>query len=39
VLGSHLNNASAKYTDSQKRLEKVSDKLINIQDTKQIGIK
>ncbi|MFA5149588.1 MAG: DNA recombination protein RmuC [Candidatus Omnitrophota bacterium] len=39
VLGSHLNNASTKYTDSQKRLEKVSDKLINIQDTKQIGIK
>ena len=39
VLGSHLNNASAKYMDSQKRLEKVSDKLVNIQDTKQIGIK
>jgi DNA recombination protein RmuC len=39
VLGSHLNNASTKYTDSQKRLEKVSDKLVNIQDTKQIGIK
>ncbi|MDD5662234.1 MAG: DNA recombination protein RmuC, partial [Candidatus Omnitrophica bacterium] len=39
VLGSHLNNANTKYTDSQKRLEKVSDKLINIQDTKQIGIK
>lgn len=39
ILGSHLTNASTKYTDSQKRLEKVSDKLINIQDTKQIGIK
>ncbi|MFA4989742.1 MAG: DNA recombination protein RmuC [Candidatus Omnitrophota bacterium] len=39
VLGSHLNNASTKYTDSQKRLEKVSDKLIHIQDTRQIGIK
>ncbi|MDD2680138.1 MAG: DNA recombination protein RmuC [Candidatus Omnitrophica bacterium] len=38
-LGSHLNDAGNKYTDSQKRLEKVSDKLINIQDTKQIGIK
>jgi DNA recombination protein RmuC len=39
ILGSHLNDAHTKYTDSQKRLEKVSDKLINIQDTKQIGIK
>ncbi len=39
TLGSHLNNASAKYSDSQKRLDKFSDKLINIQDTKQIADK
>ena len=39
ILGNHLNNASAKYSDSQKRLEKLSDKLVNIQDTKQIEAK
>lgn len=36
ILGSHLLNANAKYADAQKRLEKVSERLINIQDTKQI---
>ena len=36
VLGSHLVNANAKYTDAAKRLEKVSERLTNIQDTKQI---
>ncbi|MFA5062891.1 MAG: DNA recombination protein RmuC [Candidatus Omnitrophota bacterium] len=39
ILGSHLSNANTKYSDSQKRLEKLSDKLINIQDTKQIEAK
>jgi len=37
VLGSHLLNASTKYTDAQKRFEKVSERLTNIQDTKSIG--
>lgn len=36
ILGSHLLNANTKYADAQKRLEKVSERLINIQDTKQI---
>jgi len=36
TLGSHLVNANTKYSDAQKRLEKVSERLINIQDTKQI---
>jgi DNA recombination protein RmuC len=36
ILGSHLTNASTKYIDSQKRLDKFGDRLINIQDTKQI---
>ncbi|MFA5287303.1 MAG: DNA recombination protein RmuC [Candidatus Omnitrophota bacterium] len=36
TLGSHITNANSKYLDSQKRLDKVSDKLVNIQDTKQI---
>jgi len=39
ILGSHLSNANTKYSDSQKRLDKLSDKLINIQDTKQIEAK
>ena len=39
ILGSHLLNANTKYTDSQKRLDKLSDKLINIQDTKQVEAK
>jgi len=36
ILGSHLINANTKYADSQKRLDKVSDKLENIQDARQI---
>jgi len=39
TLGSHLSNANAKYSDSQKRLDKLSDKLVNIHDTKQIEAK
>jgi len=34
TLGAHLLNAQHKYEDSQKRLDRFSDKLINIQDTK-----
>ncbi len=36
TLGSHLVNANTKYSDAQKRLEKVSERLLDIQDTKQI---
>jgi DNA recombination protein RmuC len=36
TLGAHLNNAGSKYADSQKRLEKFADKLVNIQDSKRI---
>jgi DNA recombination protein RmuC len=39
TLGSHLTNANSKYLDSQKRLDKVADKLVNIQDAKQIEVK
>jgi len=39
ILGSHLLNANTKYADAQKRLDKVSERLINIQDTKQIESK
>ncbi len=39
VLGNHLLNASAKYADAEKRLDKVSQRLADIQDTKQIGVK
>ncbi|MDD5155888.1 MAG: DNA recombination protein RmuC [Candidatus Omnitrophica bacterium] len=34
LLGSHLANASRKYEDSQKKLDRFSDRLINIQDAK-----
>jgi len=36
LLGGHLKNASTKFEDSQKRLERFSDKLFNIQNDKQI---
>jgi DNA recombination protein RmuC len=36
LLGNHLGNASRKYEDSQKRLDRFQDKLSNIQDTKKI---
>ena len=39
TLGGHLSNANTKYLDSQKRLDKVADKLVNIQDYKQIESK
>ncbi|MBI4972270.1 MAG: DNA recombination protein RmuC [Candidatus Omnitrophica bacterium] len=39
TLGSHLSDASHKYDDSQKKLERLSDRLTNIQDTKVIESK
>jgi DNA recombination protein RmuC len=36
TLGTHLNNASSKYSDTQNKLEKVSERISNIQDTKHI---
>jgi len=39
TLGMHLANARNKYEDSQKRLDRFSDRLTNIQDTKQIEVK
>jgi DNA recombination protein RmuC len=36
VLGKHICGASAKYEDSQKRLDKFTERLTGIQDTKQI---
>jgi DNA recombination protein RmuC len=39
VLGSHISNAASKYAESQKRLDRLSDKLLNIQDTKRIDSK
>jgi len=34
ILGSHLSNASTKYTDAQKRLDRFSEKLVTIQEEK-----
>jgi len=36
LLGTHLSNASRKYEDSQKKLDRFLDRLINIQESKQI---
>ncbi len=36
ILGNHLLNANTKYADAQKRLDKVSLRLTDIQDTKQL---
>jgi DNA recombination protein RmuC len=36
LLGVHLANAGRKYEESQRRLEKFSDKLDNLQDSRQI---
>ena len=36
TLGTHLSNASSKYEDSSKRLDRFSDRLTNIQNSKQI---
>ena len=39
ILGNHLVNANTKYTDAAKRLDRVSDRLMDIQDTKQLESK
>lgn len=39
TLGGHLSNASTKYDDSSKRLNRFTDKLSNIQDSKQLEVK
>jgi len=39
TLGGHLSNARSKYEDSQKKLDRFSDRLINIQDTKSVETK
>jgi len=36
TLGGHLSNASSKYIDAQKRLDRFLDRITNIQDTKKI---
>ena len=36
ILGTHLMNATRKYEDSQKRLDRFSDKIANIQDNEAI---
>jgi len=36
VLGSHLENAKTKYCEAEKRFDKVSQRLVDIEDTKQI---
>jgi len=39
ILGNHLLNAHTKYTDAEKRLDKVNQRLMDIRDTKQITSK
>jgi len=39
LLGRHLSDAVNKYEDSEKKLDRFSDRLINIQDTKSIEVK
>lgn len=39
LLGTHLSNASRKYDDGSKRLDRFSDKLTGIQDSKVIELK
>lgn len=39
LLGTHLSNASRKYEDSQKRIDRFSDKLLDLHDAKSIEIK
>jgi len=39
ILGNHIVNAGTKYQDAQKRLDKVSDKLTNIQDARRLEAK
>lgn len=39
ILGTHLSNAGAKYSDAQKRLDKFTQRLANIQETQSIETK
>lgn len=39
ILGKHISGASTKYEDSQRRLERFTDRLTNIQDSKRIEAK
>jgi len=39
TLGGHIGNANAKYQDSLKRLERVTDRIAGIKDHKQIEVK
>jgi len=39
ILGNHLVNANTKYMDAQKRLDKVNERLVDIQDTRRIESK
>jgi DNA recombination protein RmuC len=39
ILGKHIGGANSKYEDSQKRLEKFTERLTSIQDTKKIDSK
>ncbi|MFH1359521.1 MAG: DNA recombination protein RmuC [Candidatus Omnitrophota bacterium] len=36
VVGSHIRNAATKYTEAEKKLERFSDKLISVEQSKQI---
>lgn len=36
VVGKHIKDASERYTEAEKRLEKFSDKLVSVEQTKQI---
>ena len=36
LVGAHIRNASVKYEDAEKRLDKFSDKLISVEKTKEI---
>jgi len=39
TLGAHLTNASSKYLDSQKKLDRFSERLTDIQESKKIEAK
>ncbi|MDD5059697.1 MAG: DNA recombination protein RmuC [Candidatus Omnitrophica bacterium] len=39
ILGSHLVNANTKYAEAQKHFDKVSERLLNVHETKQLEVK